>query len=262
MSVISSMPTPREGNRSYLLRLWLPALAFIAFLLVIFVAALTSGDPDRVVPVAIALPVGLAAWWLNRWTIRRRMDRMFRSPDPTRQIRWFESTIRRSRVAHGPLFAASNAATILALYGRFDEAESALQSVSWQNAPPIVLAIESTARAVLAYARGALTDGLDYATEATLLGITDSAFPGSQTSELALRTHRNLGLALAGRATATTGDELRTALTRLPPLGQLLAAWGLAAIAKQNGDEQEREARRQLIAKRAPHFAPVLASIA
>jgi hypothetical protein len=199
-----------------------------------------------------------------RWRTKRRLERMYQSPDPAQHIRWMESAIRKSRYLnpHGSHAIAGNSATVLALYGRFDEAERALDSVSWDDVPPLIVAQALAARAVIAYARGDVTDGLDHAAAATINSAVDSAMPGAHTSELAFRTYRNLGLALAGRATDTTREELTTALTKLPPLGQILAAWGLAAIAKQHGDAEQLASMRSLIATRAPHFAPVLASIA
>lgn len=44
-------------SRSDLLRLWIPALLLAAFLATIVIAALTSGDPARTMPVAVGLAV-------------------------------------------------------------------------------------------------------------------------------------------------------------------------------------------------------------
>jgi hypothetical protein len=147
------------------------------------------------------------------------------------------------------------------LYGRFDDAEDSLRSVSWSDVPPFIQAQESAARAAIAYARGAYEDGLGYAVTATQQGMIETRAPGVAMSELAFRTYRNLGLALAGRATSTTADELRTAMTRLPVLGQILAAWGLAMIAKSSGAGDELRAMQEFIERHAPHLAPVRASI-
>jgi hypothetical protein len=152
-------------------------------------------------------------------------------------------------------------ATINAFYGRFQEAEEALAAVSWQGVPAFIEAQEHVARATIAYARGSLSGGLDHAISAAQLASVDSRFPGAQRSELALRTSRNLGLALSGRATESTEEELRVAFRRLPLLGQINAAWGLAVIAGRKGDTAQQQEMRAFIETRAPHFAPVLRSI-
>lgn len=47
----------------------------------------------------------------------------------------------------------------------------------------------------------------------------------------------------------------------MPRVGQILAAWGLAAIAKKNGRAGELREMGALIEQRAPHLKPVLESI-
>lgn len=246
-------------NSRYLLRLWIPVLALAAIVGFLFVAALTSDDLGRSIPAALGITVAAAIIIGTRWLQRRRVSRMLHAADPAEFLRTVAAAA--NRMPHGAWLAASNAATILALYGRCNEAERSLESVSWGDVPPLVQAQESVARATIAYARGAYTEGLDHAVTATQQGSIDASFPGAQTSELAFRTYRNLGLALTGRATNTTADELRIAMTKLPMLGQLLAAWGLAMIAKTSGAADDLRAMREFIEKRAPHFAPVRTSI-
>ncbi len=89
----------------------------------------------------------------------------------------------------------------------------------------------------------------------------DVAAPGARTSEIAFRTYRNLGLALSGRATQTTAQELSVAFTSLPLVGQILAAWGLALIARDHGDVAQLEFMQNFIRKHGPYLRPVLESI-
>ena len=254
------MSNSPNNNRRFLTRLWIPVLLFSAFVVVVMIAALTSGDAARTTPVIVGLAVAAVAIVVSRWFQKHRVARMLLAPDPSPFLRSIAASARR--IPHGSLLAAANAATVLALYGRFREAEEALRSVSWQGAPPLIQAQASAARAVLAYVQGAVNEGLDYAVAATQEAPVDVAFPGAAIAELAFRTYRNLGLALGGRATETTAEELRNAMTRLPVLGQILAAWGLAVIARSMGDVAEVNRLRSFIEQQAPHFTPVLESTA
>jgi hypothetical protein len=250
-------PSP---NRSYVIRLWATTLVMCGFLGAITIAALLSGDPIRVAIAIAAITLTPVLIFGGRWSRKRRLARLLRSADPLPALRAAAASARR--IPHGPLFAASSTATVLALYGRFEEAERELSSVSWDAAPPFVQAQGSAARAVVAYARGEVEDGLDHAVTATQQAMLDIDVPGAKTSELALRTYRNLGLALAGRATETTERELRTAFAQLPHVGRVLAAWGLAAIARSNGSRAELEAMQSFIRETAPHATALLASAA
>jgi hypothetical protein len=253
------MPASPPDNRRYLLRLWVPVIIGVAVLALLLVPALTSGDVERNVPAIVGIVSAAAILIGSRWWSKRRLGRMLHAADPRPFLRSFAAAAKR--IPHGSLLASANAATVLALYGHVGEAEQTLNAVSWQSVPPLVHAQESAARAVLAYVGGSVDEGLDYAVAATQQASVNSAFPGAQTSELAFRTYRNLGMALSGRATGTTAEELRTALARLPLLGQVLAAWGLALIARNNGQDAELQAMRSFVATRAPHLEPVLASI-
>lgn len=246
-------------NSRVLLRLWIPAIVLFVIVGGLIVAGLTSGDLGRSVPAAVGVTVAAIVIIAMRWQQRRRIGRMLHAADPHPFLRAVAASA--GRMPHGTFIAAASGATMLALYGRFDEAEQSLASVAWGDVPSMILAQESAARAAIAYARGAYTEGLDHAVLAMQQGAIDPAFPGAQTSELALRTYRNLGLALLGRTLETTPDELRTAFARLPMMGQILAAWGLAMIAKTSGAAEEVRAMRDFITQRAPHFSPVLASI-
>jgi hypothetical protein len=254
------MPDSSNDNRRFLTRLWMPVIAVCVILAVLVIAALTSGDNARVVPVIVAIVVTAVMIPGMRWWQKRRFARMFRSPDPNPFLQSFAASARR--VPNGSQIAAANACTVLALYGRFREADDALRSVSWAETPPIVNAQASAARAVLAYAQGVIADGLDHAVAAMQEASVDGAFPGAAQSELAFRMYRNLGLALSGRETEKTAEELRQAKARLPLLGQILAAWGLAAIARRSGDTAVLNEMRAFIEQRAPYFAPVLESLA
>ena len=254
------MPTPEDDNRHYLLRLWRPVLAACALLGVAFFVALGTGEAAQTIPILLTVVLAAVIFFAIRWSQKRRILRMLQAADPSAFLRSFAGSMRR--IPHGSMFAAANTATILALYGRFDEAERALESGSWQGVPPLVQAQESIARATIAYARGSLVEGLDHAVAATHQGSLHVSAPGAKTTELALRTYRNLGLALAGRATQSTAGELRTAHAQLPLVGQILAAWGLARIAKSTGDAAEHRTMTAFIVKHAPHFTPVLESVA
>lgn len=246
------MSTEQGDNRRYLLRLWIPALVGCAVVGTLLLLTLTSGDAARSIPAAIAVAFTVGMFFGTRWRQKRRIAQMLQTPDPDRFLSSFAKSMKR--IPHGSLMAAANSATVLALYGRFEQAEGALSAESWDAAPPLIQAQESAARAVVAYARGTITEGLDYAVAASQQAALNLSAPGARTSDLAYRTYRNLGLALAGRATDTTTQELRTALAQLPLLGQVLAAWGLALIAKSTGASTELREMQAFLKKNAPYF--------
>jgi hypothetical protein len=252
------MATPQTENRTSLL-LWIPALGLSVAMGGLLSAALSSGETSRALPAAFGLFMAALVFSSARWLQKRRFARALRSADPSSFLRSFAHSLRR--IPHGSLLAAAQSASILPLYGRFEEAEQALAAVSDRDAPPLIQAQLRVARAILAYARGEVTEGLDHAVVATQLASVSSRFPGAQGGEMAFRTCRNLGLVLLGRGTEATEQELRTALERLPLLSQIEAAWGLAILAKRHGDLSQLQAMRAFVESRAPHLTPVLQSI-
>jgi hypothetical protein len=157
--------------------------------------------------------------------------------------------------------ATANVATVTALYGEVDEADRSLRAISWDGCPPLVEAQRSAARAVIAYVRGDYGGGRSHAIRAAMEADTPEGFPGAATSALAVRMHEALGRALSG----TTNDEslrvLELAREKLPPLGKVLAAWGLAAIAKREEEAAHLAEQIAFLRAHAPHFAPVFASL-
>lgn len=254
------MSNTTNDNRRFLARLWIPVILVVAFVGALMIGALTSRDVTRTIPAVVGLVVAAVVIAGSRTLQKRRIARMLLAPDPTHLLRSFAESARR--VSHGPLLAAANAATVLALYGRYRDADDALNSVSWRDVPPLIRAQASAARAVIAYAQGSIADGLDYAVLASQEAAVDAAVPGAATAALAFRTYRNLGLALSARATDTTAEELRNAMARLPLVGQILAAWGLAVIARSSGDLDELSRMQLFIEQRAPYCRPILQTTA
>jgi len=220
--------------------------------------SLRSGKPEDAVPVAV---VGVVFGFVlyQRAATKRNVATALRSPDPNAFCDLANRNV--GAVPHGAQLAAANVARINALYGRFDEAESALLSVSWDDCPPIILAQRSVARAVLAYARGDLGAGRTHAVRAMEESDVPGIAPGSTKSAMAFRMHRNVGLALEGRGTDTTEQELDEARRELPVLGQILAAWGLAALAKTHGNAAKLREMRAFLEATAPHFKPIYRSL-
>lgn len=258
MSSPNLMSSAQSDNRRFILRLWLPVVFGAGLLAIMMLAALTAGDLRRTLPVILGVAVAVMLVVRGRSGQKRRVERMLQEPDPAPFLRSFEASTRR--MPHGVHLAAANSATILALYGRVEDAERSLKSVSWQTVPPFIQAQGSAARAAIAYARGAALEGLDHAATATQQASLNSAVPGARASELAFRTYRNLGLALSGRATNTTIQELNDARARLPLVGQVLAVWGLAAIAKNTNDTAQLQAMQQFIVANGPHLTAVVES--
>jgi hypothetical protein len=248
-----------NNNRRFLLRRWIPTLALCLIAGSFLVAGLTSGNLEQYSPTAAALLFAIVLIVSIRWYKKRQLARALQSPDPTEYLRSTAKSLRR--LPHGSQIAVATSTTFLALYGRFAEAERSLASVTWSDLPPLIEAQAAIARAAIAYAKGDLDAGLEFTETAVKQGSVDSRFPGAKTSDLAFRTWFNLGLALSGKSSEGTVQELRDARLRLPLLGQINAAWGLAVIAKRNGSPAEHEKLVQFIKSTAPHSTPVLQSI-
>ena len=253
------MTVPGKANFRYIARLWLPALLFGVFLIIILGAALTSGDPSRYIPAIFGIVAAAVMLISIRGIQRRKITRMLQSPDPKPMLESFRSSMRR--IPNGALFGAANSATIFAFYGRFEEAEDSLNSVTWEGVPPFVHAQRSVARAAIAYAKDHVAEGMDNSIAAITEASIAAAVPGSKTSDLAFRTYRNLGLALSGGDSDTTSRELLDAFGKLPLIGKIVAAWALAVISRRNGDVKQFEMMRTFVHARAPHFRPILQSI-
>src|SRR5947199_10690645 len=113
------MATSQAENRSYLLRLWIPAVLLCSFVAVLVILALTSGDAGRAIPVAVGIGVAAIMLVAIRRHQKARIARMLQASDPDPSLHSFATSVRR--IPHGSLFAASNSAIILALYGRVDD---------------------------------------------------------------------------------------------------------------------------------------------
>ncbi len=252
------MPSPGDRNGRYLLTLWAPVLLLGIVLVIVVPRSLRSRKPEDAVPVAaVGIAFGIVLY--QRAATKRNVATALRSPDPNAFCDLANRNV--GAMPHGAQLAAANVARINALYGRFEEAESALSSVSWDDCPPIILAQQSLARAVLAYARGDLGAGRTHSVRAIEEGEVPDLAPGATKSAMAFRMHRNLGLALEGRATDTTEEELEAAHRDLPLLGQILAAWGLAALANTHGKTARLRELRAFLEATAPHFKPIHRSL-
>lgn len=253
------MSSPRDRNERLLLTLWGPVIAATALGIVAFAMQAPSKDGNEIYlvgPLGVAVAFGFV--FVTRTLLKRKVAAALRSPTPEA----FRSVAYSNRAGpYGIQLSAANVANVCALYGRVDEAEAALASVSWDECPPIVLANRSAARALMAYARGELGEGRVHAIRATEEGEVPSAAPGGKTSAIAFRTHVDLGRALEGRATAATVKDLEEARATLPLLGQIVAEWALGAAARDRGDEARLAIARAFVVEHAPYFAPVLQSL-
>jgi hypothetical protein len=236
--------------------LWIPVALLLVFVLGPLILPLVKGNAGSTEVIGITSFVLLIVCVisLQKW----RLARALQSPDPSALLHSIGST---GRMRHGSLLSAALSANYLAAYGRLQEAEQALDSVSWKDAPPFIEAQRSSARSLVAYLRNEPHEGLVHAESAVEEADVDTVVPGANLSALAIRTYRNLGLALSRNADDAVEQELRTAHARLPLLGSIIAAWGLAVIAKHKGEHDRSQTLRKFIADRAPHFAPVLQSI-
>src|SRR5258707_220117 len=79
------MSTPQDENRSYLLRLWIPALVLGGLIGVLILAALTSGEPTRTVPIAVGVVITVIMFISTRSRKKRQIARMLQVPAPD----WF-----------------------------------------------------------------------------------------------------------------------------------------------------------------------------
>jgi hypothetical protein len=251
--------TSRSSNQRFILRLWIPALLVSFIVGALLLSALTSGQPARYLSASIGLTAVVVFVLVIRSMSARRIARMLASPDPDKLL----ASMARSmnRVPHGSLFAASSSAIVLALHDRVDDAERELDSQSWTAVPDLVLAQQTGARAVIAYASGNVAAGLHHASDALEQSLVASHAPGAKTSKLGFQTYRNLGLALSGKLDEESHGQLRTAFQGLPLIGRVLAAWGLAANAKRHGSATEYDTMRAFVSSHAPHCRAITHSL-
>lgn len=251
------MSSPKEQNERYLLKLWLPVLAFVALVVVnIPNMNASSVGPLALVGAAVAGSVGFVVY--RRRKVQAQVAAALKEPT----VVAFRALVFAHVSPHyGLHMAHASLATVHALYGDVEEAERSLGAVSWDDCPPIVLAQRFTARAVISYVRGDYGQGRSYAIHAAEEGEAPSAAPGAKTSAIAFRTHVDLGRALEGRATETTVRDLEEAKTTLPILGRILAEWGLGAAAKSRGDHERLATARAYMVANAPHFTPITRSL-
>ena len=100
------MSTSRAGNRRYLFQVWLPAIAVCAVVGTALIAALSSGERDRIIPAAGAIAFAVVVAAAIFWYQKNRMARMLQTADPVPFLRSFAASM--SRIEHGALYAAAH----------------------------------------------------------------------------------------------------------------------------------------------------------
>lgn len=256
----TSVAEPSARNRWFLLGLWLPAILLGGLLLLMAAAAWRSGGLRYLLMVLVFLGALAVALFGVRRGQASRFARLLKQPDPLPVVHFTKAQLSRLP-QHGQYLAAANAAEILALYGRADEARHELESVAWIGTPPLIGAHRCSAVALIAYVSGDVAAGIESATTALDMAQVSPAVPGSARGVLAFRTLHNLGLALSGQEDEGAADDLQAARQRLPLLGRILATWALAAVAKRRGELAHLAACRDSLQESAPFFRPVFRSI-
>jgi hypothetical protein len=254
------MPGPRRENDRSLLRRWI-VVGLVAGPLVIAIGiqigAGRGGDARGWIFLA-ALAAIVPLLVIAKRGAERALRRGLQSADPTTLIDWYARVARRTPTLRADLEVA--AATAAALYERFDLAGARLAAVDWELHPPHARAGAALARALICHGRGDHREALRLARIARALADVDPRFPGAATSARAVAVHVAIAEVFAGVASAQTAAALGEGRARLPLLGQLLAAWGLCALAAAPGDAaaqapaaDEVTALEAFIAAQAPH---------
>jgi len=228
-------------------------------IIVIGIFASLSGQPGKILPLLLAVAIAAGLFVIVRLVQKRKFAQMLRQPEPTAIVQYYLT--RLSRMPHGTCIAAAASAVALALYGRTTEAGEALASVSWEGVPPFIGAQRLHALAIVLFAEGQSTSGLEAAESAVSQAAVSPQMPGAQRSSLAFQTHRNLGLVLCGKHSPETAQQLRQAMAKLPLLGKVIAAWGLAVLAKRQGSDALASDLRGFVTSHAPHFSTITRSI-
>lgn len=253
------MTSPRDTNRRLLLLLWAPLAVIVAGWIVHFARLAEGGEIGTLFSSVLLVPavVGLMLYVRRKKEKQLAVALLAPTPAAFRELAFGNG----GTIPYGLQMATANVATVTALYGDVEEADRSLRSISWDGCPPMVDAQRSVARAVIAYARGDYGGGRSHAIRAAMEADVPEGFPGASTSALAVRMHEALGRALSGTMNDESRRVLELAREKLPLLGKVLAAWGLAAIAKREENEAHLAEQVTFLRAHAPHFAPVFASL-
>ena len=254
------MVDEKTANQKFLMKLWLPGIVVALIIVASVLGGVTRGDTSPLVFTLEGVILAVVLHFGIKHFQGRRFAKLLRQDSPGKLSEYFARILRRA--PHGRHYAAAQSAVVTALYGDVASADEHLASVDWKGLPPMVRAQETLAQAIIMYSKGEYLPGENLSRLAQSQAEIPKGNPGAKTAELAFLNHINLGMILAGSDTPDSRDVLRTAFEKLPLLGKILAAWGLAVAANRAGDSAGFKRMTDFVAENAPHFRTVLDSIA
>jgi len=225
-------------------------LASVTFLGSLLLEMGRKGDWITIAFIVSAISVGLVLG-------RRRHRNARKQPLPESSgalIRQLERELSSGFIPYREHLVAPNKAIIHALYGEFDQAEAALETVSWQDVPDAIDAARFHARAVVSYLRGgAPQQGLNHARRAQRLSGEPPAFALQRTRTLRVQAfYVAWGEALTCQHTSTTSSAIEALLTDMSPVIRALAQAALADVREAQGDSAGAQVIRDALRKAAP----------
>jgi hypothetical protein len=245
-------------NTLYLLGIWcavgIPLFALFGWCLYVAYVAVSRGQTEYVVLGVVVILLSIGLFYYIRKRQGRPILRLLQSPSAEALISYYEKTIRPGLIPDADALLAHGCATAYILYGRFPEARSELESVTWHDRPPLIRACQKAAEALLCYLESRdYQQGLAFARSAEFLGKIPDAFPGAATSRAAFAAHVEIGEILTDQFTPTTIEELEDNYQVLPITGKLLVAWALKLAYRKSRNVPKAKAMEEFIQEVGPH---------
>jgi hypothetical protein len=158
-------------------------------------------------------------------------------------------------------FITGSKGVIAALYGEFDLAGQAYNMHVWSKGSAAVQAQGEQIRILIDYLHTKnYYAGHQRAIRSQQTSTVSKLLPGAQIGNSALSSQVLIGEILQGNATDEVMTTLQADYRKLPLLGKLIAAWGLAKGHTLRGEIDKAQAYLAFIEKSAPHCKGLLNS--
>ena len=246
-----------NGNVLYLLRMWILAIVLLAFLIFSAISAVLRGDGIEVCALAFgALLVGSTMWWA-----RRQRLAVYRETTPDRAFNFYANLAKRQKGNTNRALMVYSAAYAAILYGQFDRAREAMESVDWLSLPPVFRSYQAILQALLSlFEEHDPRSALQWMQRAESLAEVPGVFPGAKTAKLARASIAAACRIQLNEFEPTDIEKLEEAVRRLSGIGPALSAWALAAHYERIADSARSVECRNLVKRLTPHCVSLAGS--
>lgn len=240
-----------KSNTAILVGVWILILAFAGFFFFGVSHQIVKGDFSGFFAIvfAVAMMFGI------RWWTADKVRRLLQADSAATFIAYYRrALLGRVMIPNGEAMYAHSAAVVHLIYGDFPAARACLHSVNWAGRMPLIEGMGLSGEALLCYFDTRdYEKGLEFAQAAQKLAQTAEVLPGAKTSAAAFASYVEIGEILCRRATPETLASLRERSKRLPLMGKILVAWGLAIGYRDAGNPAQFEVMRNYLRLTAPH---------